>query len=106
MPGKKAANIGTMSRCLITGTAEQSPGAWRIPATQIEMLVANEAAMALADPSAVAAALEQSGVAPEKMPRFLAAAAQLRDDLNADTRRSDAIARMVHRIELSPIRLR
>jgi hypothetical protein len=95
-----------VSRSLVTGTAEQSPGAWRIPATQIEMLVANEAAMALADPGAVAAALEQSGVAPEKMPRFLAAAAQLRDDLNADTRRSDALARIVHRIELSPIRLR
>ena len=70
------------------------------------MLVANEAATALADPSAVAAALEQSGVAPEIVPRFLAAAAQLRDDLNADTRRNDALARIVHRIELSPIRLR
>src|SRR5437764_228483 len=52
------------------------------------------------DPSAVAAALEQSGVAPETVPRFLVAAAQLRDDLNADTRRSEALARIVHRIEL------
>src|SRR5204862_4772090 len=42
-----------VSRSLVTGTAEQSPGAWQIPATQIEMLVANEAAMALADPSAI-----------------------------------------------------
>src|SRR5205085_1323983 len=60
-----------VSRPLVTGTAEQSPGAWRIPANQIEMLVANEAAMTLADPGAVAAALEQSGVAPETVPRFL-----------------------------------
>ena len=95
-----------VSRSLVTGTAEQFPGAWRIPATQLELLVANETAMALADPSAVAAALGQSGVAPEDVPRFLAAAAQLRDNLNVDTRRSEALARIVHRIELSPIRLR
>src|SRR5437764_1859844 len=46
-----------ISRPLVTGTAEQTPGGWRIPATQIEMLLANETALALADPSAVAAAL-------------------------------------------------
>src|SRR4051794_4456399 len=95
-----------ISRPLVTGTAEQAPGAWRLPATQMEMLLANEAAMALADPSAVAAALEQSGATPENVPRFLAAAAQFRDDLNSDIRRSDALARIVHRVELSPIRIR
>jgi hypothetical protein len=33
-----------VSRPLVTETAEQIPGAWRIPATQLEHLIATEAA--------------------------------------------------------------
>src|SRR5437764_10582646 len=70
------------------------------------MLVANEAAMALSYPSAVAALLKQSALTSTIFPYTTLFRSQLRDDLNADTRRNDALARIVHRIELSPIRLR
>jgi hypothetical protein len=39
-------------------TAEQIPGAWRIPATRLEHLIATEAATMLGEPGAIATVLE------------------------------------------------
>jgi site-specific DNA recombinase len=95
-----------VSRPLVTETAEQHPGAWRIPATQLEHLIATEAAAMLAEPGAIAAVLENAGLEPEKVPAALAMADRLRDDLGRDAARGEALAVVVNRIELSPIRLR
>jgi site-specific DNA recombinase len=95
-----------VSRPLVTETAKQHPGAWRIPATQLEHLIATEAAAMLAEPGAIAAVLENAGLEPEKVPAALAMADRFRDDLGRDAARGDALAVVVNRIELSPIRLR
>ena len=95
-----------VSRPLVTETAKQHPGAWRIPATQLEHLIATEAAAMLAEPGAIAAVLENAGLEPEKVPAALAIADRLRDDLGRDAARGEALAVVVNRIELNPIRLR
>src|SRR6202035_824902 len=95
-----------VSRPLVTETAKQHPGAWRIPATQLEHLIATEAAAMLAEPGAIAAVLETAGLQPENVPAALAMADRFRDDLGRDAARGEALAAVVNRIELSPIRLR
>src|SRR5216683_771129 len=95
-----------VSRPLVTETAKQHPGAWRIPATQLEHLIATEAAAMLAEPGAIAAVLENAGLEPEQVPAALAIADRFRDDLGRDAARGEALAVVVNRIELSPIRLR
>jgi site-specific DNA recombinase len=95
-----------VSRPLVTETAEQMPGAWRLPASQLENLIATEAASMLAEPSTIAAALETAGLQPENVPAALAMADRFRDDLGRDAARGEALAAVVDRIELSPIRLR
>jgi DNA invertase Pin-like site-specific DNA recombinase len=91
---------------LVTGTTEQAPGGWRIPATQLENLIATEAATMLAEPGAIAAVLENAGLEPGKVPAALAKADRFRDDLGCDAARGKALAAVVNRIELSPLRLR
>ena len=92
-----------VSRPLVTETAEQIPGAW--PA-QFEHLIATEAATVLAEPGAIAVVLEKAGLEPEKVPAALAMAGRFRDALGRDAARGEALAAVVNRIELSPIRLR
>ncbi len=60
----------------------------------------------LAEPAAIAAVLETAGLEPEKVPAALAMADRIRDDLGRDAARGEALAAVVNRIELSPIRLR
>jgi site-specific DNA recombinase len=95
-----------VSRPLVTETAKQHPGAWRIPATRLEHLIATEAATMLGEPSAIATVLENAGLGPEKVPAALAMAGRFRDALGRDAARGAALAAVVNRIELSPIRLR
>jgi hypothetical protein len=83
-----------------------SAASWRIPAPQLETLIAAEAAAMLAEPSTIAAVLEKAGLPPQRVPAALALAAQFRNDLARDAVRGEALAAIVHRIELSPIRLR
>src|SRR5207237_339975 len=91
---------------LVTGTTEQAPGGWRIPVSQLENLIATEAATMLGQPGAIAAVLETAGLEPGKMPAALAMADRFRDDLGCDAARGEALAALVNRIELSPICLR
>ena len=50
--------------------------------------------------------LENAGLEPEKVPAALAIADRLRHDLGRDAARGEALAVVVNRIELSPLRLR
>jgi hypothetical protein len=95
-----------VSRPLVTETAKQQPGAWRIPASQLEQLIATEAATMLSEPGTIAAVLETAGLEPEEVVAALAMADRFRDDLGCDAARGEALAAVVNRIEFSPIRLR
>src|SRR6202030_3508983 len=95
-----------VSRPLVTGTTAQAPGAWRVPASQLEDLIATEAAAMLAEPGAIASVLGRAGLQPEQLPPALANAARLRNDLGHDATCGSALVTIVERIELSPIRLR
>lgn len=55
-----------VSRPLVTGTVAAAPRAWRIPAAEIEDLVASEAAAMLVEPAPIAAVLETAGLPPQK----------------------------------------
>jgi site-specific DNA recombinase len=95
-----------VSRPLVTGTAADAPEAWRLPAAQLEHLVASEAAVMLAEPGPIAAVLETAGLPPERLPAALARADQYRQELGHDATQSEALASIVNRIELNPMRLR
>jgi hypothetical protein len=95
-----------VSRPLVTETRAEAPGAWRIPATELEHRIATEAARMLAEPAAIATVLENAGLIAENVPGVLMMADRYRDDLGKDALRAEALAALVHRIELSPIRLR
>jgi site-specific DNA recombinase len=58
------------------------------------------------EPGAIATVLENAGLGPEKVPAALAMAGRFRDALGRDAARGAALAAVVNRIELSPIRLR
>src|SRR5690242_186162 len=60
----------------------------------------------LAEPGPIAAVLEGAGLPPERLPAALARADRLRQDLGQEATQAEALASLVHRIELSPIRLR
>jgi hypothetical protein len=89
-----------VSRGLVTGTSQEDPDGWRLPAPQIERLVADEAIRVLADRAAVAAALEKVKVPTEQFPSALAAAERWCQRLHSDTDRDDALVRLVDRVEL------
>jgi DNA invertase Pin-like site-specific DNA recombinase len=95
-----------VSRALVTGTAEQAPGAWRVPAAQIETLIASLAAAALFERSAIATALEGVGVQPADIPEALSQAERYRNRLRSDVERGEVLKALINRVELSPDRLR
>jgi hypothetical protein len=89
-----------VSRRLITGSTQEEPAGWRLPAPQIEKLVADEVTKALADRKVVTATLEKAKVPTEQFPSVLAAAERWCRRLLSDTGRNDALVRLVDRIEL------
>jgi site-specific DNA recombinase len=93
-------------RSTATGAALQGAAAWRVPAAQIESLIAGLAASMLEEQSAVATALEAAGLRPTNTPTALAAAQHLRDDLLSDAGQADALKALIERVELSPSGMR
>jgi hypothetical protein len=90
----------------VTGTSREDTDGWRLPAPQIERLVADEAIRRLADRAAVAAALEKAKVPTGQFPSALAAAERWCRCLRSDTDRNDALVRLVDRVELGRGRFR
>ena len=95
-----------VSHALVTGTAQQAPGAWRLPAAQMESLIASLAANVLSERSAIATELEKAGTQPADVPEALHQAERYRDRLCSDVERGDALKALINRVELSPGRLR
>jgi len=86
--------------------ANKDSGGWRVPATQIESLIAREAARSLSDRVAIAATLEQIGITFDKLPAALGAAEEYWQRLQSDAERAQALSDLVHRIELRANNLR
>jgi site-specific DNA recombinase len=89
-----------ISRALVTGTSQETSGGWRLPAPQIERIVAAEAVNMLADSGELAATLEMVGLAASRLPAAIASAEALRRRLGSELERADALAIFIDRVEL------
>jgi site-specific DNA recombinase len=95
-----------VSSALVTGTARDAPGAWRLPAARFENLIAGLSASLLAESSTITTALENAGVPSVKIPAALAEAERLRQGLLSDLGRGDLLKTIIERVELGPNGLR
>lgn len=93
-----------VSRGLLIGTAEKR--GWRLPASQIEKLIANQAASMLADHAALGFALEKAGLPSDKLSAAFAATDSFRRRLQSETARDEALVILIARAELRPEILR
>jgi site-specific DNA recombinase len=89
-----------VSQQLVTGASRSDVRGWRLPAAQIETIVAAEAARLLANHGAVAATLEKAGLPASRLPPAFAAAGELARQLQSETDRASALATIIDRIEL------
>jgi hypothetical protein len=89
-----------VSRTLVTGPANDTDHGWRLPAPQIEQIVAVEAAKMLGDCGALATATEQAGVPASRLPAVIASAGEFRGRLLSDTDRADSLTNLIQRVEL------
>jgi site-specific DNA recombinase len=94
-----------ISTALMTGTRDET-GGWRLPAPQLEAVVADGAARCLADRAAIAAALEEAGIAPNALAAALKAADDQQGRLRSEADRAEALSALIDRVELDPHGLR
>ena len=94
-----------VSRSLIIGAKADSPQGWRIPAAQLERLVAHEAAALLSDKGAIAAAVEQASLPGRELQAVFAAADRCREQLTSQQGAGAALATLIDRVELGTDRL-
>ncbi len=81
-----------ISRPLVTGIAETAPSGWRLPAHEIERVVADGVRTLLVDPAAITNAARDADLPPERIPALLdTLAGQGGDPLD-----------LVRRVELGP----
>lgn len=95
-----------VSRSLLVGTAADARYAWRIPARQIEEVIAVGIADLLDDRPEIARELDEAGFAADRLPAIFDAAATLRGQLLSAVERSPALAQFVLRVTLGRDRLK
>jgi hypothetical protein len=84
----------------VTNTADSTERGWRLPALEIERTVALAARRILDDHPAIAAALQEAGIAASQIPAALDAAAEVTRRLVSDTEIAEALAALVDHVEL------
>jgi len=89
---------------LVTGNSTK-PG-WRLPAPQIERIVAAEAGAILADRAAIGTALAKVGLPPHNLSAAFAAAGEFQRRLRSEAERDAALTALIGRVELRPNILR
>jgi site-specific DNA recombinase len=89
-----------VSQCLVSGTASQAPQGWRLPALEIERIVASEVVKMLGDRSTIAAVLRKAGVDTRFVPAALETAEALCPKLRSELDRGQMLASLVERVEL------
>jgi hypothetical protein len=90
-----------ISRGLNIGPANRVHDGWCLPAPEIERTVAAVAQQLLTDEPAIAAAVEDAGMAVSRIPSILEAARVWSGKLRSSTEAAAALAALVHRVELS-----
>ncbi len=94
-----------VSRSLVVGTATDAPRAWRIPARQIEEVIAAAIAELLDDRAGIAGRIEEACIPAEGLPSIFEATADLRRRLLSAAGRNAMLAKLVNRVELRRDRL-
>jgi hypothetical protein len=90
-----------ITRGLNIGPAHGARDSWRLPAPEIERTVAAAAGQLLGDEPAIATAVEEAGVAPSRIPSVLETARAWSRKLQSESEATEALAGLVHRVELS-----
>jgi site-specific DNA recombinase len=90
-----------ISRGLNIGPAHRVHDGWRLPAPELERTVAAAAQQLLTDEPAIATAVEDAGVAANRIPSILETTHAWRGKLGSSTEAAAALAALVHRVELS-----
>jgi hypothetical protein len=88
-----------VSRILVTGTAKEAPGAWRLPAVPFENLIVGLSTRILTERSVIATALEKAGLPLAEIPAALAQAERLRQSLLTDPGRGDLLKTIMGRAQ-------
>jgi len=89
-----------VSHALVTDAAKDAPQGWRLPARQIETLIATEAARILEDHTILAGALQEANVASDRWSAVFEKAAALRRRILSETGRGEALTELIDQAEL------
>jgi site-specific DNA recombinase len=87
-----------ISRGLVVGTSEEQ--GWRLPAAQLEKIIATEATGILADRAAIAAVLARAGLPTSQLAAAFDAADSFQRRLHLVAERDEALAAVIGRVEL------
>jgi len=90
-----------ISRRLTIGPAHRVHDGWRLPALELERMVAAAAQQLLTDEPAIATAVEDAGVTANRIPSILETTHAWSGKLRSSTEAVAALAALVHRVELS-----
>ena len=88
-----------VSRKLIQGTAAHAQGGWRLPAAEIERIVAVAAAKMLGDQQELLA-IQEMGIAANQVPAILQSANSWSGRLRSEAETSAVVSALVERVEL------
>src|SRR6202158_4639966 len=91
-----------VSRSPVKRSATDSAGCdWRLPAPEIERVVAASADQILSDRTGIAAAAQAIGLADNRLPSLFSAAADWRENLQSQVEAGAALSTLVDRVELT-----
>ncbi len=90
-----------VSRSLITGTATQNEGGWRIPAAEFERRVAAAASMMLKDRTSIAAEVEHLDCDALHVKSIFEAASAWSEPLGSEAAATESLRLLVERVELA-----
>ena len=90
-----------VSRQLIQGKADQAHRGWRLPAAEIEGIVAVAARQMLADEKAILDAVQGAELASNQIPEIMQSADAWSRRLESAAERSSVLTTLVNRVELS-----
>ena len=95
-----------VSRKLIEGKVDQAHRGWRLPAVEIEGIVAVAARQMLDDQKAILDAVQSAEIASHQISEIIQSASAWSSRLESSTERSSALTALLDRIEISPDGLR
>jgi hypothetical protein len=95
-----------VSRILINGTADSAGQGWRLPAPEIERIVAASACQILSDRTEIAAAAQACGLTDNRLPSLFSAGAAWRERLQTEVEAGAALNALVDRLELTDTGIR